>query len=626
MSVALDMLERSRRAQVPWAELEIAQRLEAIRGLRYAIVDRMDSLAEAICQDIGKAPLDAFGGDILVALEFFRHYEKTAASILKPRTLARDLLFFAGSQFHEEYSPLGSVLVIAPWNYPFQLGVVPALSALVAGNAVILKMSESAPRCTDELRRIVAKSGLAPDLLQIAEGGPVLGQSLIEARPDKVFFTGSTTNGAKVAARAAELLIPTDLELGGKDPMIIFADAPFERTIDGALYGAFSNSGQVCVAAKRIYVERSLYPRFLKEFSAKAASLRVGAPGAAPCADVDVGPLARETERLVLRAHVEDALARGACLHGEWSPDSRAWSPLILTEVDRNSRLLREESFGPVVCVFAFDTENEAIELANDSDFALSASVWSADLLRATRVASRVQGGSCAVNDVIRVIANPHAPFGGEKSSGWGRLHGAEGLLAFVRRKVVMVNSSRRKSEINWFPFRKKTLDQLKTLIRFRHGPGSFAKRMKDLILLAALSAAGISAPSARAESVGVSLELSVTGLKPQAGFLAYAVFRAKDGFPTDKSRAWRANFVPIHLDDSGSMNFTIEELPPGDYALVLYQDLNGNRKLDKNFLGIPREPVGASRNPSSRMGPPRYKDCRFAVDEHDLSLSIKMI
>jgi acyl-CoA reductase-like NAD-dependent aldehyde dehydrogenase len=290
-------------------------------------------------------------------------------------------------------------------------------------------------------------------------GGPEVGQALVAARPDTIFFTGSVATGRRVMAAAAEHLIPVTLELGGKDPMIVFADATFERAVAGAAYGAFTNAGQTCVAIERAYVEEPIYESFVDAVTEAAGRLRVGSEG-------DVGPIINPAQCTTIDAHVDDALERGARLTTERRREGSFYHPMVLRDVDHSMSVMTEETFGPVLPVMPFATEREAIELANDSCYGLNASVWTVDIDRARRVATSLVTGNCAINDVLTNIANPHMPFGGEKHSGMGRYHGPEGLRAFSRQKSVMVYAGRRAREINWFPYTPVGLRGLKAMIR----------------------------------------------------------------------------------------------------------------------------------------------------------------
>jgi acyl-CoA reductase-like NAD-dependent aldehyde dehydrogenase len=460
-----ERVKRARTAQARWAQEDFAFRCDVLRKLRRHIAEDREQIVACICEDTGKPPLDALAGDVLVTLEQMRYYESHAARILRSRAVGKPALLYVGARFYEQFEAHGVVLIFAPSNYPFQLAAVPMVTALFAGNAVILKCSERTPRVARSIEALCKEAGVPEDLVQVTNDAPELAAALIDAGPDLIFFTGSTENGRSVATRAAEHLIPAVLELGGKDAALVFADCPLERTLEGVTYGAFSHAGQVCVGIKRLFVEQSIYGTFVSRLTSRVEALRIGSTP-----DSDLGQLQDPAGRARLVAQLEDALQRGASLLVPQTPALSCDAPIVLSNVAPDSRLLVEETFGPVLCVAPFATEAEAIALANASAFALSASVWTRDRARARRVASALNAGSCAVNDVIRNIANPQASFGGNRASGYGRYHGEHGLYAFSRIKSVMLSTGRMPREINWFPYARKTLERLHAFVGIRHG------------------------------------------------------------------------------------------------------------------------------------------------------------
>lgn len=612
------IMARAREVQPAWAKLGASQRCSILGRLRRAIALECDSIAELIARETTKPLLDALSGDVMVTLEMMRYYEATAPGLLRPRKVGKPGFFFRGARFESSLEPHGVALIFGPSNYPFQLSMVPAITALTAGNAVILKCSERVPQTADLIAKLCAQAGLPPDLVQVLHDGPEQSEALIDARPDIILFTGSSRHGQMVAERAAKHVIPTILELGGKDAALVFADCHMGRAIEGITYGAFSNAGQVCVGVKRAYVEASIYEEFVERIKQRIANLRVGS---GPVADLCPVAGARATE---LNAQVEDALARGATLHTPRNGGSVLGSePVLLTGVASDSRILSEECFGPVLCVAPFADEEEALRLANQSAFALSASVWTGDSARGRRIAARISAGSCAVNDVIRIIANPHAAFGGNGLSGYGRYHGPEGLRAFSRVRTIMLSSDRRTREINWFPYSDRTRRQLAGLLRFRHGQAGLTARLIRMVtpvFLVMLFGAMLTAQAKPETHLAVNVRLT----QDAHGDLAYLIFNAPSGFPGDRDRAILHGFLPI---PAGAQQMRIDtDLPAGTYAVSVYEDLNGNHKLDHNFLGIPREPVGASNNPKARIGPPRFDECSFQIGTTPKIITITLV
>jgi acyl-CoA reductase-like NAD-dependent aldehyde dehydrogenase/uncharacterized protein (DUF2141 family) len=612
---SVQILARAAAAQPAWAVLSVSRRCTILGDIRREIARHCESIAEAIGREASKPSLDALSGDVLVTLEQLRHYEAHAARILRRRRIGKPSLFFRGVRFETHFEPHGVALIFGPSNYPLQLSVIPMITALVAGNAVVLKCSERTPETAALIACLCAKANLPRDLVQVLHEGPEQSAALIDARPDFIFFTGSSQHGRQVALLAAKYLIPTILELGGKDASLVFADCHLERAVEGITYGAFSNAGRVCVSVKRVYVEASIYDKFLASLKQRIAKLRVG-----PGPDADFCPLP-EDARSGPRAQVEDALSRGASLHWPQDRAAVAHEPVLLSDVPDEASIFTEECFGPVLCVAPFGDEREAIALANGSPFALSSSVWTRNRARSHRVAAQLSAGSCAVNDVIRTIANPCAPFGGNRLSGYGRYHGPEGLRAFSRVKTIMLASDRRTREINWFPLTSRTRRQLASLLRFRHGGTGVAARLTRVLLpLLIITTLSVHAANFNVEK---HLTIDVRLTEHAHGELAYLIFGSSSGFPGDP-KALRRGFLPI---PDGAQHLRIEtDLPPGTYAASVYEDLNGNQKLDRNVLGIPKEPVGASGEPSQRLAQPRFEDCSFRIGHAAQTITITLV
>jgi uncharacterized protein (DUF2141 family) len=276
-----------------------------------------------------------------------------------------------------------------------------------------------------------------------------------------------------------------------------------------------------------------------------------------------------------------------------------------------------------VLCVAPFRNETEAIALANASPFALSSSIWIHNQARARRIAAQLSVGSCSVNDVIRTAANPQAAFGGNRLSGYGRYHGPEGLRSFSRVRTIMLAGDRRTREINWFPFNGRTRRQLASLIRFRHMATGLLGRL-SLILLPLLLTIFLPATFAAQSKPQIHLSIDVHLTQQAHGELAYLIFSSPSGFPGDRDKALRHGFLPI---PPHAQHLRIDtDLPPGTYAVSVYEDLNRNHKLDHNLIGIPREPVGASNNPPAHFGPPNFDECSFRLGEDAQTIMITLV
>ena len=614
-AAAEEILARAREVQPDWAALPVERRCRAIAALRRPLARQSRLIAEVIAKEAAKPLLDALSGDVLVTLEHLRFCQFHAKPMLRPRKVRCSPLLFAGARFEEYLEPHGVVLIFSPANYPLQLSLIPATTALAAGNAVILKCSERTPATAAIIQSLCATAEFPPGVIQVLDDGPGEVACLIDAGPDFIFFTGGSRNGKQVAERAAQSLIPGVFELGGKDAALVFADCPLERTVEGVTYGAFSNAGRVCVGIRRVYVEASIYRHFIARLVDRVAQLRVGNDDQADLCFVPAGT------QPMLRMQIEDALARGASMLWPQDGGVAGEAPTLLVDVPADACLLTEESFGPVLCVAPFRDESEAVSLANASPFALGSSIWTRDRSRARRMAAQLSAGSCVINDVIRNVGNPWAAFGGNRRSGYGRYRGNEGFRAFTRVKSVMRANHRRRREIHWFPFRERTVGQLLTLLRIRHGSSGLVERLTRLLpifLLAALLSPGAGA------ATETPLKVQVHLTNQAHGELGWLIFAGPAGFPGNSRKALRHGFLPI---PARAARMTIEtELPPGTYAVSVYEDLNDNHRLDHNFLGIPREPVGVSGNPRSRFGPPSFDQCSFRLEDRAETIEIRVI
>ncbi|NMB00079.1 MAG: aldehyde dehydrogenase family protein [Firmicutes bacterium] len=451
----------ARNAQQEWMGRSVAERLKLMKRLRTLIANQSVELAQKLHDVTGKPSFEALTAEILTVVDTIRYWEKRAVRLLRPQRMSTPLLLF-GRRSWVEYSPRGVVLVISPWNYPFQLSMIPTLAALLTGNAVVLKPSEVTSELDSVLADLFVRAGFPSGLVQVISGDGSVGAALVQGSPDMIFFTGSVATGKAIQKVAAEKLIPTILELGGKDAMIVCGDAPLQRAISGAVWGGFTNCGQVCLSTERILIHEEIYVDFLERFVQQVSSLAWGR-------------LISPHQVQVVRKQVEDALSKGARLVAgvspdEWSLGSLSIPPTVLTDVTDDMIIMQEETFGPVVTLIPFTTEEEAIRIANSVQYGLGASVWSGDLARARKIASQLQVGNISINDTMITVANPHLPFGGVKSSGLGSYHGSGGLRAFCAPTAVMASSGRRFTELNWFPYNQSKQDLVVGLLETLYG------------------------------------------------------------------------------------------------------------------------------------------------------------
>jgi succinate-semialdehyde dehydrogenase/glutarate-semialdehyde dehydrogenase len=373
--------------------------------------------------------------------------------------------------------PYGVIGIISPWNYPFSIPAIETLGALLSGNAVVLKPSELTPLIAQELERLLMAAGLNPALMQVVIGEGPAGAALLDSPIDKLIFTGSVATGTRVAEAAARRLLPVVLELGGKDPMIVLDDANLEIATSGAVWGAFMNAGQTCLSVERCYVHRSLYEPFLEKCREKIAKLRVGN---GIDSEVEIGPMIHERQLKIVEAQVSEAIDCGARLLAggrrltELGPNF--YAPTLLADVTDNMRLMQEETFGPVLPVAPFETDEGAIQLANNSDFGLAASVWTGDSRRGEAMALRIKAGTVMLNDMISCFGIAEAPHGGFKRSGIGRTHGELGLQEMVQVKYVDVDLVPNVAKPWWFGYGKEYQEQMGGFVDFLFGRNWFAK------------------------------------------------------------------------------------------------------------------------------------------------------
>ena len=467
--------ERARRAGASWARSTFQERADCLGRLRNLIVDEMDTLAGCLNTVTGKPPVEAVMTELIPSVENLRYLEQNLSRVLSPEKRPTPFSYRHSASYVERH-PWGWVLILSPWNFPFQLSLVPMATALAAGNAVILKPSELSTAVGKTIESLFHRAGFPKDVVAVVPGDGQTGQQLIDEKPDLVFLTGGVETGKKVMAAAASHLIPVVLELGGKDPMIVFEDAPFERAVEGAVYGAFCNAGQVCVSTERLYVHKNLHDKFVAALVARTNALKIGTT-----MDDDMGPLTNPRQAEIINRHIDDALQKGARLRTERWARGPLMGPVVLTNTNHTMAVMGEETFGPVLPVMSFKTEEEAVALANDSPFGLNASVWTRDLQRGRRVASRLAVGNCVVNDVLKNIGNPHLPFGGINQSGFGRYHGPEGLRAFTYEKSVMVNRGTAPRELNWFPYSQAVYENLRIYLHMSFLKKPLLAKLKGL-------------------------------------------------------------------------------------------------------------------------------------------------
>jgi succinate-semialdehyde dehydrogenase/glutarate-semialdehyde dehydrogenase len=423
-------------------------------------------MASLIERESGKPAAEAMMADVITTLDVARFCERRARHVLAARTMIPSNIALWRKRVTITHEPYGVIGIISPWNYPLLLPASTALAALIAGNAVVLKPSELTPATAVRLGELLHGAGVPDAIMQVLPGDGVTGAALASASIDKLFFTGSAATGRKVAAACAQRLIPCALELGGSDPAIVLDDADLDTAVSGILWGRFSNAGQTCVAPKRAIVLDSVHDAFLSRLSAAAERLVVGAGAAGS----DVGPMIRPSQAEVLESQLRDAEQRGARVMGGGRGSGHFFAPTIVANVSAEMRVAREETFGPVLAVIRVRDDDEAVAVANDTPFGLSASVWSRDLARARRVGLRIAAGTVHVNDAVSVVGMADVPHGGVKASGTGRVHGDAGLRECVREKALVVEPFPSWRQPWWFGYSAEHARNIDAFARFWHG------------------------------------------------------------------------------------------------------------------------------------------------------------
>jgi acyl-CoA reductase-like NAD-dependent aldehyde dehydrogenase len=429
---------RARAAQPEWQGIGTRERLAIIAKFQQLLNERKQQVASVITSEAGKPVAEALLTEILVVLDAARFLLQETYGFLREQPLAHGNLATKAKSGRLIREPYGVIGIISPWNYPFSIPATETLAALATGNAVVLKPSELTPLCAFELASLLHDAGVPEGVFQVVIGEGPTGAALVESGIGKLIFTGSVATGRRIAQAAAARLLPVVLELGGKDPMIVLDDADVDVASSGAVWGAFVNAGQACLSVERCYVHRKIYDVFVSACVKKTKRLRVG-NGADP--NTDVGPLIQERQLRTVEQHVEDARSHGARMlaGGERlaSLGPNYYAPTVLADVRHEMLIMREETFGPVLPIMPFDSDAEAIRLANDSEYGLAASVWTRDRARGEKIARQINAGTVMVNDAISCFGISEAPHGGVKASGIGRTHGRFGLEEMVWTKYL---------------------------------------------------------------------------------------------------------------------------------------------------------------------------------------------
>lgn len=438
-----EKIGRAEQAFPAWRDLSIQERGKYLKRLRAVIYEQSDRIADVISTSTGKPNIEAWNAEIIPILDLISYYMKRGPKILADQAIRLHLFIHKKSLLR--FEPYGVIAILSPWNYPFSIPMGEIVQALLAGNSVVLKVSEAVLPVAKLIEDLCNRATLPENLIQFLYGGGETGAALVGSpKVKKISFTGSTIVGQKILEQAAKNLTPCVLELGGKDPAIVLPDADIRKAARGIVWGAFTNAGQTCASVERVYVDRNIVQEFTEAVIDETKKLKL---------ERDVGAVTLKSQFERYRAHLEDALKKGAkILVGGREVDQAFFEPTILIHVNHDMIVMREETFGPILPIMMVDSEEEALQKVNDSSYGLTASIWSRNQKRAQRLAKKIEAGTVTINDCIFTNALPETPWGGYKKSGMGRVHSDSGLREYVQTKHM--NSDRLSlPAFWWFPY-----------------------------------------------------------------------------------------------------------------------------------------------------------------------------
>jgi acyl-CoA reductase-like NAD-dependent aldehyde dehydrogenase len=450
-----------------WAQLPLVDRARYMRRAAQAVIDELDDLARLLAREQGKPISECYAMELLPTIDSLRWLAEAGPGILADEGISLPV-FIKQKRARFRFEPLGVVGVIAPWNYPWSIPFGEVAIALMAGNGVVLKPASLTPLIGERIQAIFERAGVPEGLVRTVHGGGAVGQALVESSAAKIFFTGSVEVGRRVGEECARRMKGSVLELGGKDPMIVCADANLANAVSGGVWGGFANAGQTCSGIERVYVLEEAAERFVAGVVEGAKRLRVGDPLEPR---TEIGPMVSPEQLALVKELVDDAVADGATLHCGGA-DEPYFRPAVLTRVTPDMRIMREEIFGPVLPVVTVGSEDEAIALANDSEFGLGASVWTLDRAKGERIAERLQAGMVWTNDHMFSHGACSCSWGGVKQSGLGRSHSKFGLWECVNIKLLTWEPSRTRA-FWWHPYDESLPQAMSASARLLYGRDS---------------------------------------------------------------------------------------------------------------------------------------------------------
>lgn len=480
-----EIVARARQAQESWCKITIRQRQIYLKKVQRYLADHANEITEIISKDNGKVRIDAVAAEIIPATMAISYYLRKARKFLKPTKCGTGNLMLANKRSWIMRVPCGVIAIISPWNYPFAIPFSEVVMALLAGNSVILKTASETQMVGRKLEECFMSAHLPEGVFNYVNlPGKIAGDALLEAGVDKIFFTGSTASGKYLMKKAAETLTPLVLELGGNDPMIVCEDADLERAANGAIWAGLSNSGQSCAGVERIYVDEKVYEPFLKILAGKVKSLRIGLDYEH---NSDLGAMTIQRQIETVNQHIKDALDKGAVIYAQSKiPEDASLKnflpAMVLTNVNHEMLVMKDETFGPVLGIMTFNTIPAAIALANDSYLGLTGSVWSQNRRKAIAIGRQIKAGTITINDHLMSHGLAETPWGGFKQSGLGRTHGKLGFNEMTQPQVIVNDIMPfAKKNMWWPPYSSKIYRGLSGLVDLLYGKG-FKKRLTGMI------------------------------------------------------------------------------------------------------------------------------------------------
>lgn len=468
----LSAIRAAKNAFPGWKTLPIPAKQKIFHEAKKILLQRSEETAKLITREKGSPYTESYSSEVFASLGALDYYARKLKTLLHPHPVKHSVSLFLNKKSSFRFDPLGPTLIVSPWNFPFLIAVYDVLSALSAGNTVILRPSSSTPFTGLMVGEIFTEAGLPPGVLNIINCKIPHAEEMI-SHPDvqSVIFTGSVSTGKRIMELASRNLTNLALELGGKDPMIVCADADIERAAQGAVWAGFMNCGQSCGSIERVYVAEEIAEDFTRQVVDAAKKIKVGDP---MDPEVDMGPMATLSQLQTVKDHVQDAQDKGARILCGGKNNSRLpgyfIDPTVLTGVDHRMKIMTDETFGPTLPIMTFTGPEEAISLANDSSLGLTASVWTRSKKTAAWMAERLEAGTVTINDHMFSFIEPAAIWGGIKQTGMGRSHGPFGLQELVNIKFVSFDFLKKKKQLWWFPYDRGLMTLLrKSAVLFYH-------------------------------------------------------------------------------------------------------------------------------------------------------------